>query len=230
MKINKNDGITEIKLLYWGMAGSGKTTIIDTLYKITKSQKKEMGQLISIEPKGELKKIGAKSGATLYFDRGFFQSKFHKTVNYHVFTVAGQNSFSPLRLRIFEGTDGVIFVVDSQTHFFEDNIESLKELKNVARGKLITEIPLIVMLNKQDLENVIHVEDFIQVLKNEKLWNEPNDELYMWNPIIYETCALFDKKKNIYQSFSELARRTQIYKTYGKGKAPLKEIMSDVPI
>ena len=191
-----------IKILYWGMGGSGKTTIVDTLYRITKEQKKD------ITPKGELTKISMESGSTLYFDRGIFQSTKQQKVFYHVYTVAGQNRFSPLRKKIFKGTDGVIFVVDSQTHLFEDNIESLKELKSVARGVLIKEIPFIVMLNKQDLKEVIDVEDFQHVLKDEKLWYQPDSEYHISNPIIYKTCALYDQQKDIYRSFSELARRT----------------------
>ena len=116
-----------IKILYWGMAGSGKTTVVDTLYRLTKEQKKD------IEPTGNLTKIAMASGSTLYFDRGIFNSTKQRKVYYHVYTVAGQSRFSPLRKKIFKGTDGVIFVVDSQTHFFEDNIESLKELKNITR-------------------------------------------------------------------------------------------------
>ena len=204
-----------IKILYWGMGGSGKTTIVDTLYRLTKENKKD------IEPTGNLTKISMASGSTLYFDRGIFQSTKQRKVFYHVYTVAGQNRFSPLRKKIFKGTDGVIFTVDSQTHFFEDNIESLKELKNVTRGKLINEIPLIVMLNKQDLTEVIGEEDFKQILKDEKLWYEPDNELYIWNPIIYKTCALWDKKKDIYKSFSECARRTVLYQIYGNGGAPI---------
>ncbi|MFO7796017.1 MAG: ADP-ribosylation factor-like protein [Promethearchaeati archaeon] len=204
-----------IKILYWGMGGSGKTTIVDTLYRLTKENKKD------IEPTGNLTKISMASGSTLYFDRGIFQSTKQRKVFYHVYTVAGQNRFSPLRKKIFKGTDGVIFTVDSQTHFFEDNIESLKELKNVTRGKLINEIPLIVMLNKQDLTEVIGEEDFKQILKDEKLWYEPDNELYIWNPIIYKTCALWDKKKDIYKSFSECARRTVLYQIYGNGSAPV---------
>jgi len=191
-----------IKILYWGMGGSGKTTIVDTLYRLTKEEKTD------IEPTGELTKIQMASGSTLYFDRGIFQSTKQKKVFYHVYTVAGQSRFSPLRKKIFKGTDGVIFVVDSQTHFFEDNIESLKELKNITRDKLIKEIPLIVMLNKQDLSEVIGEEDFKQVLKDEKLWYEPDNELHLQNPIIYKTCALWDQQKDIYRSFSECARRT----------------------
>ena len=204
-----------IKILYWGMGGSGKTTIVDTLYRLTKEQKKD------ITPKGNLTKISMASGSTLYFDRGIFQSTKQNKVYYHVYTVAGQSRFSPLRKKIFKGTDGVIFVVDSQTHFFEDNIESLKELKNVTRGKLIKEIPLIIVLNKQDLTEVIAEEDFKQILKDEKLWYEPDNELYIWNPIIYKTCALWEKKMDVYRSFSECARRTVLYQIYGNGGAPI---------
>jgi len=211
-----------IKILYWGMGGCGKTTIVDTLYRITKEQKKD------IEPTGNLTKIAMASGSTLYFDRGIFQSTKQRKVFYHVYTVAGQSRFSPLRKKIFKGTDGVIFVVDSQTHFFEDNIESLKELKNVTRGQLIGEIPLIIMINKQDLSDVIGVEDFKQVLKDEKLWVEPDHEFYIWNPIIYETCALYEKHSGIYRSFSECVRRTGLYQIYGNGKAPVGDSLLNI--
>ncbi|MEE9376870.1 MAG: ADP-ribosylation factor-like protein [Candidatus Lokiarchaeia archaeon] len=213
-----------IKLLYWGMAGSGKTTTVDTLYRYTKENE------IDIEPTGNLTKISMASGSTLYFDRGIFQSTKQKSrgkVFYHVYTVAGQRRFSPLRKKIFKGTDGVIFTVDSQTHFFEDNIESLKELKNVTRGKLIKEIPLIIMLNKQDLKEVIGEEDFKQVLKDEKLWYEPDHKLYIWNPIIYKTCALYEQRTNVYRSFSECARRTGLYQIYGDGEAPIGDNLKE---
>ncbi|MHA2398904.1 MAG: ADP-ribosylation factor-like protein [Promethearchaeota archaeon] len=214
-----------IKILYWGMAGSGKTTMVDTLYRFTKENEKD------IAPTGNLTKISMASGSTLYFDRGIFvstkQTKSRGKVFYHVYTVAGQRRFSPLRKKIFKGTDGVIFTVDSQTHFFEDNIESLKELKNITRGKLIREIPLIIMLNKQDLTEVIGEEDFKQVLKDEKLWYEPDDELYNWNPIIYNTCALYEKRSNVYRSFSECARRTGLYQIYGDGEAPIGDNYKD---
>ncbi|MBY9007551.1 MAG: hypothetical protein KGD63_12420 [Candidatus Lokiarchaeota archaeon] len=204
-----------IKILYWGMGASGKTTMVDTLYRLTDEQEKD------IKPTGNLTKISMASGSTLYFDRGIFQSTKQRKVFYHVYTVAGQSRFSPLRKKIFKGTDGVIFTVDSQTHFFEDNIESLKELKNVTRGRLIKEIPLIIVINKQDLTEVIGEEDFKQILKDEKLWYEPDNELYIWNPIIYKTCALWEKKLDVYRSFSECARRTVLYQIYGNGGAPV---------
>ncbi|MCK4281403.1 MAG: hypothetical protein KAX10_04740 [Candidatus Lokiarchaeota archaeon] len=204
-----------IKILYWGMAGSGKTTIVDTLYRLTKEQKKD------IEPTGNLTKIAMASGSTLYFDRGIFQSTKERKVYYHVYTVAGQSRFSPLRKKIFKGSDGVIFVVDSQTHLFEDNIESLKELKSVAKGSLIKEIPLLLMLNKKDLTETISASEFEQILKEEELWYDPPHKLTFWDPIIYESCALYNKKREIYRSFYECARRTVLYHIYGNGTAPL---------
>ena len=212
------DNKIHIKILYWGIAGCGKTTIVDTLYRMTKELDK------GIEPVGNLTKISSASGATLYFDRGIFHSKKSPQVYYRIFTVAGQISFAPLREKIFQGTDGIIFVADSQTKLIEDNIQSLKELKSIADGKIISEIPMIVMLNKQDLPEVIKEEDFKQILKEEKLWFETQNKLSQWNPLIYETCALFNKKKDIFRSFSECARRTGLYQIYGNGKAPTDKV------
>jgi GTPase SAR1 family protein len=207
-----------IKILYWGMARSGKTTILDTLYRHTKENEQD------IAPTGNLTKISLASGSTLYFDRGMFYSikpTGFKQVYYHTYTVAGQKRFSPLRNKIFKGTDGVIFTVDSQTHLFQDNIESLKELKNIAKGKLIKEIPLIIMLNKQDLTDVIDREDFKQVLIEENLWFDPENEFSMWNPAIYKTCALYNQRKNIYRSFLECARRINLSRDFdGNGTYP----------
>jgi GTPase SAR1 family protein len=183
------------------MGGSGKTTIVDTLQRLTREGSND------ITPRGTLTKISMNDGATLCFDRGIFQSTKLNKIFYHVYTVGGMNRFSPLRKKIFKGTDAVIFVVDSQTHFLEDNIESLKELKNIARGKLVREIPMITLLNKQDLDDIIGEEDFKQVLIEEKLWYEPDQDFINWNPTIFKTCALYEKRRNIYQSFIECVKR-----------------------
>ena len=203
-----------MKITYWGMAGCGKTTIIDTLHRITSEEDKDF------KPKGPLIKIARDSGATLYYDRGYFHAKNDITQLYNIVTVAGQKAFSAIRKRVFENTEGVVFVVDSQTKYLEDNIEYLKELKMVTDNTLITEIPMIVMLNKQDLGDVINRDQFRQVLKDEELWFEPDNELSIWNPVIYETCALYDKRKGIYRTFNEIIRRTNLYRTIGEGKAP----------
>jgi GTPase SAR1 family protein len=213
------DGKTYLKIVYWGMGGSGKTTILKTLYNLTKENERE------IIPVGDLQMIDKDSGATLYFDRGLFNSTKDKEIFYRIYTIAGQKAFIPLRRKVFDklegNTDAVIFVVDSQTMYLEDNVESLLELKSIANDRLIKEIPLIIMLNKQDLKDIIDEEDFILVLKNEKLWFDSNSKLSFWNPIIYKTCAIYDHERDIYRSFYESARRATLYQIYGEGKAPI---------
>ena len=214
----QKDGKTFLKIVYWGMGGSGKTTILQTLYDLTKENNKD------IIPVTDIEMIAKDNGATLYFDRGLFHSKKEKEVYYRIFTIAGQKSYVPLRRKVFEklegSTDAVIFVVDSRTMYLEDNIESLLELKSIANNRLIKDIPLIVMLNKRDLENTIDEEDFKQILKKEKLWIDEKNKISIWNPIIYKTCALYDNQKDIYRSFHETARRATLYQIYGKGNAP----------
>ncbi|MHA2006653.1 MAG: ADP-ribosylation factor-like protein [Promethearchaeota archaeon] len=226
--VEYKNGNIYLKIVYYGMGGSGKTTILETLYTLTKEGKRE------IIPVDNIQKIDRTSGTTLYFDRGIFRSSKQKKVYYRVYTVAGQKSFTPLRIKVFnkleEETDAVIFVVDSQTKFFEDNIEFLLELKNIANDRLIKEMPLIIMLNKQDLKEIINVDNFIQILKREKLWYEPEHDLYIWNPLLYKTCALIDQEKDVYRSFYETARRTALYHIYGDGRAPVDKKVSDTSI
>lgn len=216
-----------IKILFWGPAAGGKTTAVDTLYRICKESEKDW------IPTGNLVKIAMASGSTLYFDRGIFQARKQKNIFFHVYSVAGQARFSPLRKKVFAGTDGVIFVADSQKSRLQDNIESLKELKKVAeKDELIKKIPILVMLNKRDLPDIISVEEWEKIMKDEGLFFDNTSEYAMWNPLIYETVALYENAKNVYRIFSEVARRTVIYQAYGNGTAPEKtkaKLPKDVP-
>lgn len=215
VRITKDKNVY-IKILYWGPASGGKTTAVDTLFNICLEQDKD------VIPTGNLVKIDMSSGATLYFDRGIFQSRKETNIYFHCYTVAGQKRFQPLRKKVFIGTDGVIFVADSQRSRLQDNIDGLKELKRVADGDLIKKIPILVMLNKRDLEDLISVGEWEEVMRNEGLLLPQSNPLALWNPITYETVALHgQKQKNIYPIFSELARRCIMYQVYGEnGGAP----------
>ncbi|MHA1793348.1 MAG: ADP-ribosylation factor-like protein [Promethearchaeota archaeon] len=215
--VRVSDNKIFIKLLYWGCAGGGKTTAVDTLYRLTEKGK------MDVRPTGNLVKIAMASGSTLYFDRGVFQSTKKESIFFHVYTVAGQSRFSPLRKKIFMGTDGIILVLDAQKTRYDDNIEALKELKAVAGDDLITKIPVVVMLNKMDLDDIISISDVEELLKNENLWYPISHDLNMWNPIIYPSVAIMPQAKNVYRAFSECARRTGLYQIYGQGYAPKKQ-------
>jgi len=215
VRINKTGEIF-VKLIYWGCTGSGKKTTIDTLYRIAKEGK--YGE--EIIPTGNPKPIAMVSGSSLYTDRGVFQSKKHSKIFYHIYIVGGHARFSPLRKKIFLGTDGVIFVFNGQRSRIKDNIHSLKELKNAAGNKIITEIPMLVMLNKQDLQNPMEKAEVERILREEGLFYPLGHKLFVWNPTIYETVALYSNAQNVYKVFAELARRTAQYQAMSNGKAP----------
>ncbi|MHA1677412.1 MAG: ADP-ribosylation factor-like protein [Promethearchaeota archaeon] len=203
-KINKNGKIL-IKIVYWGCAASGKTTSVDTLFQIVEKGNNNIKIINS------LKKIDMKGGSTLYFDRGIFQSKIQEKILYHIYTVAGQVRFFPIRNKIFHGTNAIIFVFDGQRSRMEENINSLKELKKISENRLISEIPMLVMVNKQDLPNPLKKSEVEDLLRQEGLFYPANHKLNTWNPIVYETIALYKNSQNIYTIFSEMLRRISQY-------------------
>ncbi len=223
------------KILLLGMSPSGKTSFLEILYKMTKEE------YLDIKPTSELIKISMASGGTLYFDKAVFQSTLDSNEFYEVITVPGQRRFAPLRKKVLKGTDGIIFFVNASKKFLRDNILSLKELVNLVIKKdygekrfLIKDIPLTVILNKRASDDriikkeliqffsheSITKKDVIQFLTEEGLWYEPNHELFIWNPTIFETSILYENRSEIYHCFSECARRTRIYSAIGDGKAP----------
>jgi len=211
------DGKIYVKILLWGMIGSGKTEFIDILHRMTKEEEKD------IEPTTNLEKIQMSNGSTLYYEESIFQSTRQRKVFYHVYSVPGQKRFSSLKKKIFGGSDGVIFVVDARSHFLKDNIESLKELINISKGTLIKNIPLVTILNKKDSNDCINKDDFKQILKNEGLWYKPNHKLHLWNPILYEASISYDQRVEVYHCFSECARRIGLYHILGDGEAPISD-------
>lgn len=208
MVLITSDGKIYVKILLWGISESGKTKFLKLLFQITKELR------MDIIPVGELQIINRDNGATLLFDRGLFKSTKHKKVFYRVYTVPGQKRSGPLRNKLFDRgndpTDAVIFAVDSRTKFLEDNIESLLELKNLAKDRLLKEIPMNVLLNKRVLEYCITKEDFIKILRTEDLWYDSGHKLSQWNPRIYEANLSYEESSIVNNCFLDCVRRITI--------------------
>jgi len=193
------DGKIYFKIIYWGPAGSGKTTALRTLRKITETQR------LDVRPTGNMKEISMVSGATLYFDHGIFQSNQDPRIFYHTYTVAGQSRFELLRKRVLQNADGIIVVIDSNSPRWEDCVDSLKELRNLIGEENLQKIPLVILLNKKDLPNYITIEQVKNLLRQLNLWSESLEKVAR-NPRIYESIALFEKNLNIYESFFDIVR------------------------
>jgi len=185
-------------MVVWGPAASGKTTAMDTLYMICTNSAKDL------VPVGDITKISMESGATLVFDRGVFQSRVQNDKFFHIYTVAGQVRFSPLRKKVFTGSDAVIFVADANIPRLDDNTQSLKELIGIVREENLPPIPILFMLNKWDLQETITLETWAETVYDCGLSFEPSSPLKLLNPLGYATIATFENKQNIYRSFIQI--------------------------
>ena len=145
------------KLVYYGPGLGGKTTNIKFVYEKTNPTSK--GKLIS---------LATETDRTLFFDflpldlgeiRGF-------RTRFHLYTVPGQVFYDASRKLILKGTDGVVFVADSQAARMDANQESLKnlELNLKEQGYDLSTMPYVLQFNKRDLPTATPFEDMKKAL------------------------------------------------------------------
>lgn len=112
------------KLLMVGLDAAGKTTV---LYKL------KLGDLITSIP-------------TIGFN---VETVEYRNLKFTMWDVGGQDKLRPLWRHYFDGTDGVIFVVDSNDR---DRVALAKaELLKLATDDALRECSLLILANKQDL-------------------------------------------------------------------------------
>jgi signal recognition particle receptor subunit beta len=154
------------KLVYYGPGLCGKTTNLQHIYK-----------RVAPTSKGKLISLATETERTLFFDfmplqlgeiRGF-------KVRLHLYTVPGQVFYDASRKLILKGSDGIVFVADSQLERMESNIESLQNLEqNLAeQGLVLEKMPFVIQYNKRDLPNVVSIEDLQRALNSRNVpWFE----------------------------------------------------------
>ena len=149
--VNYNNKEITVKIVYYGPALSGKTTCLQYTYSSKEYKKK--GKLITLDTDGD---------RTLFFD--FLPIEIGKLGDYSIkmqlYTVPGQVAYDTTRKLVLQGSDGVVFVADSQVVMREQNISSYQNLKDNLRANKISfeEIPLIFQYNKRDLKEILPVE------------------------------------------------------------------------
>ncbi len=141
MIFDYNNKEIQIKIVYYGPAMSGKTTSIRALFSY-------------FGKKNELKSIESSVGRTLFFDFGVLELKGTIwTLKFLLYSATGQDFYISTRPAVINGVDGIIFVLDAQHNYIEHNLKSWNELINYF-GEKVYEIPIVIALNKYDLENV----------------------------------------------------------------------------
>ncbi len=146
MLIDSSKGIVRFKVVYHGIAMSGKTTNIEQLAR------RSGLDVLSFDTKEE---------RTLVFD--FITKKINVdgfTLTFSIYTIPGQDIYRDIRKMVMRGVDAVVFVVDSSERRLSENKEFIRTLEEDLRmyGKSIEETPIVVQYNKRDLPDALPLE------------------------------------------------------------------------
>ncbi len=155
MLVDLERKIIRLKVVYYGIALSGKTTNLEKL--------SEMEGL-------SLMKIDTQEEKTLVFDFATKNVKVGElTLSFALYTVPGQDIYKDIRLTVLRGVDGVVFVVDSQKERLKENINfySLLKADLLRMGKDPSSVPVVVQYNKLDLPNAMDYREMEKVINLE---------------------------------------------------------------
>ena len=143
MLVDSAKGVVKFKVVYHGIAMSGKTTNIEQLAKQTGLD------VLSFDTKEE---------RTLVFD--FITKKLNIdgfTLTFSIYTIPGQDIYKDIRKMVMRGADAVVFVVDSSERRLSENKEFIRTLEGDLKtyGKDLEGTPIIIQYNKRDLPDAL---------------------------------------------------------------------------
>mmetsp|Transcript_18676 Transcript_18676/g.27817 ORF Transcript_18676/g.27817 Transcript_18676/m.27817 type:complete len:181 (+) Transcript_18676:22-564(+) len=134
----------ETRILIIGLDGCGKTTI---LYKL------KLGEVVTTQPTD-----------------GFnVESVQHKQVEIVSFDLGSEEQQPDLWKHYFAGTRGLIYVVDSNDH--NQIKKAAEELDNFLKEDELKNCTLLVLANKQDLPDVISLDEIRKQLRLDDISN-----------------------------------------------------------
>eukprot|EP00930_Biecheleria_cincta_P016597 TRINITY_DN1343_c0_g1_i14.p1 TRINITY_DN1343_c0_g1~~TRINITY_DN1343_c0_g1_i14.p1 ORF type:complete len:204 (+),score=44.00 TRINITY_DN1343_c0_g1_i14:69-614(+) len=137
-------GKQEMRILMVGLDAAGKTTI---LYKL------KLGEVVTTIP-------------TIGFN---VETVEYKNISFTVWDVGGQDKIRPLWRHYYQGTQGLIFVVDSNDR---DRIEDAREeLNKMLNEDEMRDAILLVFANKQDLPNAMTAAEITEKLGLQSMRN-----------------------------------------------------------
>jgi len=121
-------GKQEMRILMVGLDAAGKTTI---LYKL------KLGEVVTTIP-------------TIGFN---VETVEYKNLSFTVWDVGGQDKIRPLWRHYYQGTNGLIYVVDSNDR--DRGEDAREELTKMLNEDEMRDAVLLVFANKQDLPNAM---------------------------------------------------------------------------
>lgn len=193
--INVAERTINAKLVYYGVGVGGKTTSLQQVHGIF-CPRNEV-QLVSINTEEE---------STLLFD--FLPINLGTVGGFKIriqgFTVPGQPKYKQMRKYVLQGADAVVFVVDSQRSRLEENVESLRSMREHLRDQPGTseDIPIVVQHNKRDLDDILTESELDEhFCFRDDVTSFPSvatEGHGVFEAFVEATCALVERKVELY--------------------------------
>jgi signal recognition particle receptor subunit beta len=148
--IHLRERTVRVKLVYYGPAVGGKTTNLKVLHEQALGARR--GQFVSVNSTQDrtilCDLLPLRSGGFRGYD-----------LKLQLVAVPGQAMYSATRRIVVKGADGVVFVANSASDRWHENLKSLQEMvANLMTHRLDpTRIPLVFQYNKRDLPDVVPV-------------------------------------------------------------------------
>lgn len=161
-KTNLKETSLEVKIVYSGPEGSGKTTTIEYLYnKLAKNKKHQIGKLVSIAAKGD---------RIFFFEFSpIILGRFKEVdLRLKLYTTQGKVEHESTYQDLFKRVDGIVFVADSLASRQAANAESFQTMMgNLAFHDInTTTLPIAFQWNKRDLDPKLFPLSDIEEMEN----------------------------------------------------------------
>ncbi len=137
----------QCKVVWYGIAGSGKSATLNAIYERTQS------------PDAQRQKLNGADPETAYYDylplklgeiRGFKST-------FHLFSVPGRAGYERARYDLLDNVDGIVFTADSRRAKQAENLSCFYELRHALsqRGYNIYALPFVVQCTFCDASDAL---------------------------------------------------------------------------
>ncbi len=119
VEINHKERFLRVKVLYYGPAAGGKTTSLQVLHTAARPDRRQ-----------ELVSVNTAQDRTILFDLLPLSTPAFRSyeLRFQVVAVPGQRLYGATRKMLLKNADGIVFVANSATDRWMDNLQSLKEM------------------------------------------------------------------------------------------------------
>ena len=144
VEINHKERFLRAKILYYGPAAGGKTTTLQTIHRLARGERRQ-----------ELVSVNTAQDRTILFDLLPLSTPAFRSyeLRFQIVAVPGQKFYGATRKMLLQNADSIVFVANSATDRWQENLQSMKEMTEylLDHGIEPSTIPIVFQYNKRDL-------------------------------------------------------------------------------